>query len=79
MRNPLAKRDQEIMTLIRQAGFVCRELNGEVWLPTGHSMSRRQFKRLLDLGLLQSTGDSLFDGPSQTYIPKEEVNVQTAT
>jgi hypothetical protein len=67
--------DRDTILKIRVCGFVNIDANGIPFLSSGAVIHDWQFKRLLELDLLEPQGDCLFDGPSQTYILKEELNV----
>lgn len=67
--------DDEALRIIRKCGFICREANGIPWVTTGEPITPKRFNRLLEMGLLQPQGDSLFGGPSQTYIPTKDEHV----
>jgi hypothetical protein len=68
--------DKDAILKIRACGFIGLSSNGEPFLASGAKIESWQFNRLLKLGLLEPRGDSLFDGPSQTYILKEEANAE---
>lgn len=69
------RRGLEALRIIRINGFVAREANGDLWVSTGDHIPQTAFKWLLDRGLIHPRGDSLFGGPSQTYIPTEDTHV----
>jgi hypothetical protein len=71
--------DIEAMAKIQISGFVCIEADGNAWLSTKDEISKERIQRLIKLGLIKPRGDGLFpDSPSQTYVPCEENDVQTA-
>lgn len=70
-KSRLAKSDRSLIAKIRKAGFICRE-DAECWIPGHGTVSKTQFDRLVHFGLIEATGDSLFDTPSQTWKIKED-------
>jgi hypothetical protein len=64
--------DREVMRIICKCGFIARESNGQSWVTTGEAISVERFNRLLALELIEPKGDSLFGGPSQTYVPTQK-------
>jgi hypothetical protein len=71
-----SKIDRQILDLIRMnGGFIFRELDGEGTFQSGAGISKVKFDRLIQLGLLEETGDALFGVPSQTWKIKELENV----
>lgn len=62
----------EAITEIRKnGGFIFREIDGSGSLQCGRTLPKTTFDRLIEDGLLEASGDSLFDAPSQTYKLKE--------
>jgi hypothetical protein len=69
-RTPL---DLQAFEAIKKNGFAALETDGTAWLANSKPISRARLERLLELGLIRPSGDSLFpdDVPSQTFVPSE--------
>ncbi len=56
-----------LLELIRERGFIDRELNGNAWVLPGTPILKRQFLRVPETCQITPSGDSLFDNTSRTY------------
>lgn len=62
------------METIRRHGFICRDINGDAFIPNGVSIPKQRFDRLIALGLVEEAAGnitSMFNTPSQTWRAKE--------
>lgn len=71
-KSRLAKSDKSLIAKIRKAGAICRDTYGKCWIPDIGRVAPESFDRLVHFGLIEATGDSLFDTPSQTWKIKED-------
>ena len=64
--------------LIVREGWICNELDNDPWMPSGRTISRKRFQRLIALGLIEPQGDGLFpNSPAQTYRPTKKARNTT--
>jgi hypothetical protein len=66
----ITKLDQRAVAAIRECGFVSMEADGKPRLESSKNVTAFRLKRLVQLGLVVSGGDALFNeaAPPQTYV-----------
>lgn len=70
--------DISALDQIHREGWIYLELGSDPWMPSGRSISRKRFDRLLALGLIEPQGDAMFGAPSQTYRPTKKREIRHA-
>lgn len=64
----LTGKDKAVLSEVRKCGFVSLDLDGKPALEVDFEVTPYRMQRLIDLGLLEPTGDALLpDAPSQTF------------
>lgn len=64
------KADDQLYRRIVAEGCACVDLSGHAFFPSGKRCSRVQLERAVQLGRITPQNDGLFEGFSQTYIPR---------
>lgn len=66
----LTGKDRDVLCEIKRCGFVSVDPDGKPALEVSFDVTAYRLKRLIDLGLLEPSGDTLLpDCPSQTFRP----------